>query len=698
MTRHSGKSKTHALHGIERVDEFDWLRDPNWREVMREPGKLSANIRAHLDAENAATDAAMAATEALQRSLFNEIKGRTAERDSSVPSPDGPYLYFRRIEAGDQYGRWCRKPQDSDPDDPGEEVLLDGNVEAGEREYCAFGTVAHSPDHRYLAWSVDFNGSEIYGLMVRDLETGVDKRLDTETASGNLVWAADSETLYYTTLDDNHRTNRVWRCSRTGASIELIYTEDDPGFFLSVSASSSRRFIVIHAHDHTTDECHVIDALDPVARPRCFLPRVRDLQYGIDDWGDSWLIHTNRDGAIDYKLMVAPLASCDGSDWRDFYLPGPDVLLRDSVLKSGHLVVREQVDGLPRLGVSAQSSADRKPRFDWLEFDEACYSLGMSGGYQREDDLLRVYYESPATPPTVWDMSLETGERILRKQQVVPSGHDSSHYKTGRTWAVAPDGERVPLSYIHRADLQPDQPAPLFLYGYGAYGMSTPAAFSAARLSLVDRGMVCAIAHVRGGMERGYRWYTSGKLESKQNTFSDFIAAAEHMVDSGLAERSRIACYGGSAGGMLIGAVINQRPELFAAAVADVPFVDVLNTMCDASLPLTPAEWHEWGNPIESEEAYHRIASYSPYDNVADVDYPALLVLAGLTDPRVTYWEPAKWVARLRKRRGNNAMLALRTHMGAGHGGASGRYDAIRETAFIYAFVLRALGMQEAGT
>ena len=693
LSERTDGSRTHSVHGIERVDEHDWLRDPNWREVMRDPAALAEPIRAHLDHENALTDAAMAPTDALQATLFAEMRGRIAETDSSVPAPDGDWVYYRRIETGEQYGRWCRRARERADEADAEQVLIDGNLEAGDSDYFGVGTVEHSPDHNWLVWSVDRNGSEIYELLVRDLSTGEDRVLSTEAASGNITWAADSATLYYTTLDDNHRTDRVWRCHREGGASEQVYRESDPGFFVSVSASSSHRFMIVQAHDHTTDECHVLDATDPNAALRCVAPRQRDLHYDIDDWGDAWLIQTNRDGAIDFKLMLAPLDSTSASDWTDYYTPAPDVLLREFILKRNHLVVREQVDGLPRLGVCTAPTPQTAPEFSWLEFDEACYALGASGGYQRDDALLRIYYESPATPSTTWDMDLDTGERVLKKQQRVPSGHDPADYRTGRTWATAPDGERVPVSYIHRADLPLDGTAPLFLYGYGAYGSSTPTGFSTTRLSLVDRGAVCAIAHVRGGMERGYRWYLDGKLEHKTNTFTDFIAAAEHLVECKLVDRNRLGCYGGSAGGMLIGAVINLRPDLFACAVADVPFVDVLNTMCDASLPLTPPEWHEWGNPLESESAYHTIAGYSPYDNVGPLDYPALLVLAGLTDPRVTYWEPAKWVARLREHRANDAPLLLRTRMGAGHGGASGRYDSLKETAFIQAFVIWSLGM-----
>ncbi len=693
MTQDNTRSRVHRLHGIERVDEHDWLRDPNWREVMRDPSVLAPPIREFLDAENARTDAAMASTESLQSALFEEMRGRVAETDSSVPAPDGDWVYYRRIEAGEQYARWCRRPLSEQDSVEAEEVLLDGNQEAGESEYFGIGAVEHSPDHRWLVWSVDRNGSEVYELVVRDLSTGDDLTLETDTASANIVWAADSETLYYTTLDDNHRTDRVWRCHRAGGESECVYSESDPGFFVSVSATSSHRFMVVQAHDHTTDECHVLDASDPRSQLRCIAPRQQGLHYDIDDWADVWLIQTNRDGAIDFKLMIAPLDSSDGATWRDYYRPEPDVLLRDFILKRDFLVIREQVDGLPRLGVCKEPTADSAPTFEWLEFEDACYALGASGGYQTDDALLRIYYESPASPATTWDMDLASGERVLRKQQQVPSGHDPAHYQTGRTWATAPDGERVPISYIHRADLVADGSAPLHLYGYGAYGSSTPAGFSGTRLSLVDRGAVCAIAHVRGGMERGYRWYTEGKLENKTNTFTDFIAAAEHLVDLKLVDRLRLSCYGGSAGGMLVGAVVNMRPDLFAAAVADVPFVDVLNTMCDAELPLTPPEWHEWGNPIESEEAYRRIQAYSPYDNVGSLNYPALLVLAGLTDPRVTYWEPAKWVARLRELRQNDAPLLLQTRMGAGHGGASGRYDALKETAFIQAFLIDSLGL-----
>jgi len=571
--------------------------------------------------------------------------------------------------------------------------MLDGNALAEGQGYMSLAAVDHSPDHHWLAVAVDFTGSERYSISLRSLREGQSSDLHIVDTSGDLQWAADSRTLYYTTLDDNHRPDAVWRVDIHGGSPECVYREEDPGFFVSVGETRSGRFIVIHAHDHTTDEQWVLEAKDPKAEPRCVALRQRDIHYDLEDWGEQWIIHTNRQGALDFKLQTAKIGEDAPENWSDWYVPEAGVLLEDCLLYADYLVVEEQSDALPRLGIAVLGAKLAAPVFDYISFDEACYALGSGATFEFDSTELRFHYESPATPAEQWSMNMATGERELLKRQPIPSGHVAADYVTRRCHAKSVDGKTVPVSILHHRDTPLDGTAPGFLYGYGAYGMSTDASFSIARLSMVDRGFVYAIAHVRGGMEKGYQWYLDGKAEKKSNTFDDFIVVAELLIQQELVSPNKLCCYGGSAGGLLVGAVLNERPDLFAAAVADVPFVDVLSTMLDDSLPLTPAEWPEWGNPIEDKAAFERIASYSPVDNVQSIAYPHLLVLAGLTDPRVTYWEPAKWVAKMRDVAKPGNMLLLKTNMDAGHGGASGRFDAMRETAFIYAFLLLALEM-----
>lgn len=689
IKKYAREPRTSQWHGYELADSYDWLRADNWQELSENPESLQRDIRDFLEAENTHSDAVMAKTEALQTALFEEMRGRIKEDDQSVPVPDGPWQYYSRSETGAQYRSFCRQPRGG-----GEEhLLLDANVLAEGEAYLSLAAVDHSPDHARLAVAVDLTGSERYTITVRELATGQALPLCIEGVSGDLQWAADNRTLYYTSLDENHRPDAVWRVSVEGGEPECVYREQDPGFFVSVGETRSGRFIVIHAHDHTTDEQWVLDASDATAQPRCIAERQRDVHYDVEDWNGQWIIHSNRDGALDFKLQIAHIGDDAAERWQDWYLPSPGVLLDDYLLFADHLVVEEQYDALPRIGVAALKSLDAAPVFDYIAFDEACYALGTGASFEFASDDLRFHYESPATPGEQWTMDMRSGERQLLKRQQIPAGHDAGDYVTRRCHARAADGALIPISVIHHKNTAMDGTAPGLLYGYGAYGMSTDAGFSVARLSLIDRGFVYAMAHVRGGMEKGYQWYLDGKASHKNNSFDDFIVAGEQLLEQQWVAPGKLCCYGGSAGGLLVGAVINKRPELFAAAVADVPFVDVLQTMLDESLPLTPAEWPEWGNPIEDKAAFERIAAYSPVDNVSAAVYPHLLVMAGLTDPRVTYWEPAKWVAKLRDTAILDNELLLRTNMDAGHGGASGRYDAMRETAFIYAFLLLSLGM-----
>ncbi len=680
-----------TVHGITVVDDYAWLKDENWQEVLRDPSVLNPDIRNYLEAENAYTESLLGHTAPLQRTLVAEMRGRIKEDDSSVPAPDGAYAYMRKFREGGQHEMFGRMPRDG-----GEiEIVLDGDALAANHDYFKFGGARHSPDHRLEAWSADIKGSEYFTIRVRGWADGTDRDDLVEETDGAVVWSTDATAFFYVKLDDNHRPMQVWRhrLGNSQADDVLVYQEQDPGWFTHLHESSSGRFCVIAGGDHETSEQRLIDLANPDAPPRLVAAREQGVQYSVADRGDELFILTNADGAIDFKIVTAPLSSPERANWRDLIAHRAGVYLMDIELYSGHLVRLERANALPAIIIRDLETAKEHA----IAFDEAAYSLDTMGGYEFDTTNLRFSYSSMTTPSEVYDYDMATRTRILRKRQEIPSGHNPADYVTTRIMAASHDGAEVPVSILHRKDLVRDGGAPLLLYGYGSYGMAMPASFSANRLSLVDRGFVYAIAHIRGGTDKGWGWYLDGKRENKTNSFDDFASAGRALIDKRYTSAKRIVGHGGSAGGMLMGAVANRAGGLFAGIVAEVPFVDVLNTMLDDSLPLTPPEWPEWGNPIESEADFRTILSYSPYDNVAAKHYPAILAMAGLTDPRVTYWEPAKWIARLRATMRGGGPVVLRTNMGAGHGGASGRFHRLDEVAIAYAFALWAVGMAERG-
>jgi oligopeptidase B len=673
-------------HGIARIDDYAWLRASNWQAVMRNPEALASDIRAQLEAENAYTLDVMADTEALQQRLFAEMKGRIKEDDSSVPAPDGTFSYYSHFITGGQHPLFCRVPRDGGE----EQVLVDGNALAKGHAYFRVANVAHSPDHELIAYAVDTKGSEFYTVQIIEAETGavVDDRIVDN--NGSFEWASDSRTLLYVWLDDEHRPRKALRHAIGSAGRDLlIYEQPDPGYFLGLNATQDRRYLLLSVHDHETAEVSLIDAENPSAAPRLVSPREPEHDYSVEHHGDRLIILTNSDGAEDYRIVEAPVDNPGREHWREIEPHRPGRLILEIVAFKDYLVRLERENGLPRVVIRRFADGSEHE----IAFAEEAYALGISPGYEYDTRTLRFTYSSMTTPAQVFDYDMETRERTLRKTQEIPSGHDAANYVTRRVMAPAKDGETVPVSLLYRKGTPLDGTAPLLLYGYGAYGMSIPAAFSTNALSLVDRGFVYAIAHVRGGKDKGYRWYKDGKREKKVNSFTDFIAAGDYLAREKFTARGRIVAHGGSAGGMLMGAVANMAPDLFLGVIAEVPFVDVLTTMLDASLPLTPPEWPEWGNPIESAEAYRTIAAYSPYDNVRAQPFPHILALAGLTDPRVTYWEPAKWVAKLREVKTDDHLLLLRTNMDAGHAGASGRFERLKEVALAYAFALKIAGL-----
>ena len=668
------------LHGHALEDPYAWLRAENWQEVLRDPDALPAPIRAALEAENAYSASYFDRWSSLKATLLAEMRGRIMEDDAAVPLHDGEWLYYSRYRTGGQLPLFCRKRAN----DGEETVLVDGDAERSGHDYFAFGDIVHSPDHALVAWSADRTGSEYCEIQVRDLATGRDGGDVVTQTSGSIVWMSDASGFYYVHVDENHRTCKVHR-HRLGAEVDdLVFAENDPAWFVGISRTESGRYAIITVRGHSASECHLLDLDDPSARPRLVEPRAPDIRYSVAHRGDELFIRTNADGAEDFKIAKAPVEQPGRANWVDVIPHRRGRMITALFVYPRHLVRAEREDGLPRIVIRDLESGDDQP----VAFGEDAYSLSVHARLAFDSEIVRFTFESPTTPRETYDYDLRSRERTLRKRQVVPSGHDPALYVTSRLFAMAPDGDRVPITVLHRRDLTRDGTAPLLLYGYGAYGHALPASFSTNVFSLVDRGFVYALAHVRGGTDKGWHWYIDGKLARKPNTFNDFIAVARQLITDRYTSEGRIIAQGGSAGGMLMGAVANLAPELFGGIMAAVPFVDVLNTMLDADLPLTPPEWLEWGNPITDAEAFAAIRAYSPYDNVSAQAYPPILALAGLTDPRVTYWEPAKWVARLRATMTGGGPILLRTNMGAGHGGAAGRFDRLAEIAEQYAFAL----------
>jgi oligopeptidase B len=665
-----------SLHGDERVDDWYWLRDRDDPETI-----------AYLEAENAYTDAMTAHTAELQERLYEEIRGRIQETDESAPVPHGGHWYFRRTVQGLQYPIHCRrKGMEAGP----EHVLLDENELAEGHEYFRLGVLTVSPDHTKLAYSTDVTGAERYTLRVRDLDSGRDLADEIPNTYYGLAWSSDSRTLFYVRPDEIMRPFQLWRhvVGTDPAEDVCLYEESDERFYASVFRTRSGAFVVLSLESMVTSEVRVLDASQPEGELRIVEPRRQGIEYALDHRGERFVIVTN-DEAPNFRLLEAPVDTPGREHWRELVPHREDVRLLGVDAFADYLALYERADALRRIRVVDPNTAEGES----LEQPEPVYTTRPGENREFETNVLRFQYASLVTPPSVVDYDMSTGERIVRKTEPV-LGYRPEEYATERTWATAPDGERVPLSLVYRRD-RPKEPGPAFLLGYGSYEASSDPEFSSPRVSLLDRGFLVAIAHVRGGGELGRRWYEHGKLEHKRNTFSDFVACAEHLVEEGWTSPAQLAARGGSAGGLLMGAVVNMRSDLFGAVVAEVPFVDVVTTILDESLPLTVIEWEEWGNPTDPR-FYELMKAYSPYDNVEAKDYPPMLVTAGLHDSRVAYWEPAKWVAKLRALKTDSNPLLLRTRLGTGHAGPSGRYERWREDAFVYAFVLDALGIGEA--
>jgi oligopeptidase B len=670
-----------TTHGITIDDPWAWLKDPSYPDVK------DKDVLAYLEAENAYFEAMMAPHKPLTDRLYEEMKGRIKEDDSSVPQKDGDWLYWTAYETGGQYRKWWRKPVAGGAD----ELLLDEPALAEGKEYFRLGAFSVSNDGKLLAYAIDDNGSERFTIRVKNLTTGEHLPDTIPGMLSEIVWTADDSAFLYGLANEQWRTDnaRLHKLGTDPATDIELYHEDDEGFRVGVSETSDRQWIVIGTGDHVTSEVYLLPATDPMAKPICVAPRKTGREYDVETHGDTLYIHTNDTDPM-WRLVTAPIA--DPEKWSELIAPSKHFYMTGIECYRDYFVVEGREDGLDQIWIHRYDPAIAPQR---ITFPEASYTAGLGDNPEYDMPVIRLGYESMVTPGTVYDYDVATGEMTTLKVQEIPSGYDAEKYDTERLKIKARDGTEVPVSIVYPKDFPRDGSRPLFLYAYGAYGYAIPPGFSTGRLSLLDRGFAYAIAHIRGGDDLGQQWYHDGKLEKRSNTFNDFVDVAKALVAEGWTSAGKIAIAGRSAGGELMGAVVNSDADLWGAVIADVPFVDVLNTMLDDSLPLTPGEWPEWGNPIEDKTAFELIRGYSPYDNVKAQAYPPMFISGGLNDPRVTYWEPAKWAAKLRATKTDDNLLLLKTNMGAGHGGKSGRFDSLYEGAEEHCFVLWQLGVEE---
>ena len=667
-------------HGVTIDDPYHWLKDPAYPRVE------DSDVLGYIEAENTYFEAVMAPHKELTETLFEEIKARQQPDETSVPVKDGDYLYQWSYVEGAQYRTWRRWPADN-PD--ALDILLDESLLAAGQDYFSLGSFSVSRDARYLAYSTDVSGAERYTLRIKDLADGRLLEDTIESTRGHAIWAADSRTLFYLVLNESWRSHQVRR-HRLGDPVAedvIVYQETDSGFSVDVGESSSRQYIIISSGDQVTTEAYLIPAEKPHTEPDLIVARRANHEYVVDHQGDRFVIRSN-DQHQNFRLAITPGDDPRASNWTTLIEGSDRRFLRGFHCFDQWIALAERVDGLDQIRL-----IDRDGQSRYIEFPEPVYTVSLGPNREYVTDTIRLSYASMVTPGTVYDFDITSDTLTTRKIQEIPSGYDPALYTTYRINVPARDGVAVPVSIVHRKNTSVDGSAPAYLYGYGAYGIAIPPSFSTSRLSLIDRGFIFVIAHVRGGSELGHGWYEQGKLTRRTNTFNDFVDVARYLIKDGYTRAGRLAIAGGSAGGELMGVVVNQAPGLWGVVAAHVPFVDVLSTMLDESLPLTPGEWPEWGNPIENKTVFEHIRSYSPYDQLVEGEYPPMLITAGLNDPRVTYWEPAKYVAKLRTLKTDDKLLVLKTNMGAGHGGKSGRYDSLYEVAEEYTFVLTSLGL-----
>ena len=672
---------TVKIHNEELIDNYSWIKQKDWKEVILNPNKLNAQVKKYLDEENLFKENQLKDINDIEKKLFEELKSKIKNEDNSVPKKDGNYLYGYKYNKNSEYPIYYRKNTTNNS----EEIILDCEKKSKTHTYFNVASISHSHDHKHVAYNIDTNGSEYFSIFIEDIQKQELLSPEIKNTTGDIVWSLDNNYIFYVRLDQNHRPTKVFK-HKIGSNSEkdlLIYEEKDPSFFCSINLSKTKNYLFIRTADHETSEYLFINLKLNEITPTLFKKRVKKIEYDLEHHEKFFLISTNIDNAKNFKIMISHEESYQ--KWEEF-IPYEKVnLILDFILLKDWLVRLERTEGSENIIILNLNNKNQHK----ISFDEEAYNLSLDHGYEYETDTFRYSYSSPTTPKSVFDYDCKSKKQELKKTQEVPSGHNKDDYICKKIFATAHDNEKIPITILYKKGVKLDSNNYLLLYGYGSYGISIPSNFSTNRLSLVDRGIVYAIAHIRGGKEKGYEWYENGKLLNKKNTFLDFISCAEKLCEDKYTSPKKIVAQGGSAGGLLMGYIANERPDLFLGIIAQVPFVDICNTMLDEDLPLTVTEIPEWGDIKNDKKSFLYVKSYSPYDNVKKQNYPHMLVTGGISDPRVTYWEMTKWVAKLRENKTDNNLLLLHMNMTAGHSGASGRFDYLKEIAMEYGFVLK---------
>jgi oligopeptidase B len=672
---------TLKIHNEELIDNYSWIKQKDWKEVILNPSKLNTQVKKYLDEENLFKENQLKDINDIEKKLFEELKSKIKNEDNSVPKKDGNYFYGYKYNKNSEYPIYYRKNITKNS----EEIILDCEKKSKTHTYFNVASISHSHDHKHVAYNIDTNGSEYFSIFVEDIQKKVLLSPEIKNTTGDIVWSLDNKNIFYVRLDQNHRPTKVFQ-HKIGSDSEkdlLIYEEKDPSFFCSINLSKTKNYLFIRTADHETSEYLFINLKLNQTKPMLFRKRIKKIEYDLEHHEKFFLISTNIDNAKNFKIMISHEESYQ--KWEEFIPYNKVNLILDFILLKDWLIRLERTEGSENIIILNLNNKDQHK----ISFDEEAYNLSLDHGYEYETDVFRYSYSSPTTPKSVFDYDCKSKKQELKKTQEVPSGHNKDDYICKKIFATAHDNEKIPITIFYKKGVKLDSNNYLLLYGYGSYGISIPSNFSTNRLSLVDRGIVYAIAHIRGGKEKGYEWYENGKLLNKKNTFLDFISCAEKLCEDKYTSPKKIVAQGGSAGGLLMGYIANERPDLFLGIIAQVPFVDICNTMLDEDLPLTVTEIPEWGDIKNDKKSFLYVKSYSPYDNVKKQNYPHMLVTGGISDPRVTYWEMTKWVAKLRENKTDNNLLLLHMNMTAGHSGASGRFDYLKEIAMEYGFVLK---------
>ena len=672
---------TIKIHNKELIDNYSWIKQKNWKEVILNPNKLDLKVKTYLNEENIFKESQLKDIKDIKKNLFKELKSKIKNEDNSVPKKDGNYFYAYRYSKNSEYPIYYRKNIINNS----EEIILDCEKKSKTHTYFNVASISHSHNHKYVAYNIDTNGSEYFSIFIENIDKKEILNPEIKNTTGDIIWSLDNNYIFYIGLDQNHRPTKIFKHKIGSASEKdlLIYEEKDPSFFCSINLSKTKKYLFIRTADHETSEYLFINLKLNETTPILFKKRIKKIEYDLEHNEKFFLISTNIDNAKNFKIMISHEESYQ--KWEEF-IPYEKVnLILDFILLKDWLIRLERTEGSENIIILNLNSKNQHK----ISFDEEAYNLSLDHGYEYETDTFRYSYSSPTMPKSIFDYDCKSQNQELKKTQEIPSGHNKDDYICKKIFATAHDNEKIPITILYKKGVKLDSNNHLLLYGYGSYGISIPSNFSTNRLSLVDRGIVYAIAHIRGGKEKGYEWYENGKLLNKKNTFLDFISCAEKLCEDKYTSPKKIIAQGGSAGGLLMGYIANERPDLFLGIIAQVPFVDICNTMLDEELPLTVTEISEWGDIKNDKKTFLYVKSYSPYDNVKKQNYPHMLVTGGISDPRVTYWEMTKWVAKLRENKTDNNLLLLHMNMTAGHSGASGRFDYLKEIAMEYGFVLK---------